>query len=167
MARVDTQIFEAIEAAGPTRADAVARIQALAHVMDSAFTVPGTNVRVGLDAVLGLIPGIGDAVSAALSSYIVWEARRLGLPRWKIARMMGNVAMDAMVGVVPLVGDLFDVAFKANRRNLRIVLDHLERNGEAMARASGPRGPQVIEGEAVRVAERPLNERPFPAGECR
>jgi hypothetical protein len=81
--------------------------------------------------------------------------------------MMGNVAVDAMVGVVPLVGDLFDVAFKANRRNLRIVLDHLERNGEAMARASGPRGPQVIEGEAVRVAERPLNERPFPAGERR
>jgi hypothetical protein len=157
MPQADTRIFEAIGAAGPTRADAVARIQALAHVMDSAFTIPGTSVRVGLDAVLGLIPGVGDAVSAALSSYIVWEARRLGLPRWKIARMVANVAVDAAVGVVPLVGDLFDVAFKANRRNLRIVLDHLERQGEPIPRAPGPRGPRVIEGEAVRVGERPLH----------
>jgi len=142
LAQPHTQIFEAIKAAGPSRADSVARLDALARLLDSAFLIPGTNQRIGIDAVLGIIPGIGDLVSTALASYVIWEARQLGLPRWKIARMIGNVAVDTTVGAIPLVGDLFDVAFKANRRNMKIVRDHLERTGAL---------PQTIEGQAVRL----------------
>lgn len=144
-------IFENLKASGPTRADSVGRIAALAHLLDSAILIPGTNRRIGIDALLGLIPGVGDAVSAALASYIIWEARRLGLPRWKIARMVGNLALDTTVGAVPLLGDLFDMAYKANQRNMRIVIEHLERTGRM--------GPGVIEGTAVRVEEPPLGGR--------
>ncbi len=139
----------------PDKAATLARLDALAHLLDSAFVVPGTSVRVGLDSLIGLVPGIGDLVSTAISSYIIVEARRLGLPRWKLARMAGNVAMDAAIGVVPLMGDVADVFFKANRRNMRIIRDHLERDGLGPnlrpAHAAGKR-PSVIEGE-YRVVE--------------
>jgi hypothetical protein len=138
-------VFDAIKTAGPGREDAMARITLVAKLMDSAFLVPGLNRRVGLDAVLGLVPGVGDALSAALASYIIWEARQLGLPRWKIARMIGNVAMDTAIGAIPLAGDVFDVFFKANERNLRIIHDHL---------GTPKRGPKEIDGTAVRVEER-------------
>ena len=142
MAQSHTPIFDALKAAGPSRADSVARLETLSHLLDSAFVIPGTNHRVGIDALLGLVPGIGDLVSTALASYIIWEAKQLGLPRWKIARMVGNVALDTTVGAIPFAGDLFDVAFKANRRNMKIVRDHLERTGAL---------PRTIEGQAVRV----------------
>ena len=153
MAQSHTPVFEAIKAAGPTRADSVARLEALAHLLDSAFLIPGTNHRVGIDALLGLVPGIGDLVSTALSSYIVWEARRLGLPRWKIARMLGNLAVDSLLGAVPLAGDLFDAAFKANQRNLRIVREHLEARRGPGARGgfTTPRPGGVIDGTATRI----------------
>ena len=106
-----SDVFEAIKSAGPSREDAIARVTMVAKLMDSAFVIPGLNRRVGLDSVLGLVPGIGDALSAALASYIIWEARQLGLPRWKIARMIGNVAVDTTIGAIPLAGDLFDVFF--------------------------------------------------------
>ena len=137
-----TSAFEALKAAGPTREDSLARLTMLAKLLDSAFLIPGINRRVGLDAVIGLVPGIGDAISTLLASYIIWEARQLGLPRWKIARMMGNVAVDTAIGAVPLVGDAFDLFFKANERNLRIINEHLKR------------GPYEIEGTAVRLEER-------------
>lgn len=126
-----TALFDALKAAGPSRADSVARLNALATLMDSAITVPGTRFRIGLDAAIGLVPGIGDAVSALISSYIIWEARQLGLPRWKIARMIGNVAVDTAVGAIPFVGDAFDVMFKSNRRNMRILNEHIAREGQA------------------------------------
>ena len=138
-------VFDAIKTVGPSREDAVARITLVAKMMDSAFLIPGLNRRVGLDAVLGLVPGVGDALSAALASYIIWEARQLGLPRWKIARMIGNVAMDTAIGAIPLAGDVFDVFFKANERNLRIIHEHL---------GTPRRGPKEIDGTAVRVEER-------------
>jgi hypothetical protein len=138
-------IFEALQEAGPTRADSLARISALAHLLDSAIMIPGTRRTIGLDAVLGLVPAVGDAISAALASYIIWEARQLGIPRWKIARMIGNTALDATVGAVPLLGDLFDLAYKSNKRNLRIVLDHLEKTGRLT--------PKVIEGTATRLPD--------------
>jgi Domain of unknown function (DUF4112) len=138
-------VFDAIRTAGPRREDAIARITLVAKLMDSAFMIPGLNRRVGLDAVLGLVPGVGDALSAALASYIIWEARQLGLPRWKIARMIGNVAMDTAIGAIPLAGDVFDVFFKANERNLRIIHEHL---------GTPRRGPKEIDGTAVRIEER-------------
>ena len=142
MAQPRAPLFEAIKAAGPSRADSVARLEALAHLLDSAFLIPGTNHRVGIDALLGLIPGIGDLVSTALASYIIWEAKQLGLPRWKIARMIGNLAVDTTIGAIPFAGDLFDVAFRANRRNMKILRDHLERTGAL---------PKTIDGQAVRL----------------
>ena len=138
-------VFDAIKTAGPGREDAMARITLVANLMDSAFLIPGLNRRVGLDAVLGLVPGVGDALSAAISSYIIWEARQLGLPRWKIARMIGNVAVDTAIGAIPFAGDMFDVVFKSNQRNLRIIHEHL---------GTPKRGPKEIDGTAVRIEER-------------
>ncbi len=134
--------FEALKAAGPTQADSLARITVLTKLLDSAFVIPGLNRRVGFDAIIGLIPGIGDAVSTLLASYIIWEARQLGLPKWKIARMIGNVAVDTAIGAIPVAGDAFDLFFKANERNLRIIHEHLKR------------GPKEIEGTATRLEER-------------
>ncbi len=137
-----TAAFEALKAAGPTRADSIARITALAKLLDSAFLIPGLNRRVGIDALIGLVPGIGDALSTLLASYIIWEARQLGLPRWKIARMIGNVAVDTAIGAIPVAGDAFDLFFKANERNLRIVHEHLKI------------APKEIDGTATRIDER-------------
>ncbi|KAB1075524.1 DUF4112 domain-containing protein [Methylobacterium planeticum] len=126
-----------------SREASLARLEKLAHLLDSAFLIPGTNRRVGIDAVLGLVPIVGDFAGMLMSSYIVYEAKRLGVPRWLLARMALNVAFDGMVGVVPLAGDLFDAAFKANRRNVRLLRRHLERTG-------GLR-PNEIEGTAFRI----------------
>ena len=145
MPAVRSDFFEAIKAAGPSREDSLARITLVAKLMDSAFLIPGLNRRIGLDAVLGIVPGVGDALSAALASYIIWEARQLGLPRWKIARMVANVAVDTAIGAIPLAGDVFDVFFKSNERNLRIIHDHL---------GTPKRGPKEIDGTAVRIGER-------------
>lgn len=127
MAGPSTAMFEALKAVGPSRSDTLKRLDALATLMDSAFVLPGTRIRLGLDSIIGLVPGIGDLASALISSYIVWEARQLGVPRWKIARMVGNVALDTTIGAIPLVGDVLDVFYKSNRRNLTILRDHLER----------------------------------------
>jgi hypothetical protein len=127
MAVSNTAMFEALKAVGPSRSDTLKRLDALATLMDSAFVVPGTRIRLGLDSIIGLVPGIGDLASALISSYIVWEARQLGVPRWKIARMVGNVALDTTIGAIPLVGDVLDVFYKSNRRNLKILRDHLDR----------------------------------------
>lgn len=122
----------------------LARVTALAHVMDQAITIPGTNVRMGLDAALGLVPVIGDLISQAIASYIIWEARRLGVSRLTIMRMIANSAIDTVVGAVPLAGDLFDVAFRANIKNLKLLQRHLELCG---ARSGGT----VVEGKWERV----------------
>ena len=94
--------------------------------MDDRFRIPGTNVRFGLDALLGLIPGIGDAAATLISVGLIWEARRLNAPKRKLARMVANLAADLIIGSIPLIGDVFDVAFKANRRNMDLLRDHLQ-----------------------------------------
>lgn len=104
---------------------AVARLSRLAHLLDSAIRIPGTGIRFGADSIVGLAPGIGDALTGLLAAYIVVEAARLGVPKRKLLRMAANVGLDATVGAIPILGDLFDVAFKANRRNLRIIEEHL------------------------------------------
>jgi hypothetical protein len=110
-----------------SRDDRIARIDALATLLDTAFVIPGTQVRFGLDALIGLIPGIGDAITTVMSLFIVSEARALGAPPLLIARMIANVALDGFVGAVPLVGDAFDVAFRANRRNMALLRGHLDK----------------------------------------
>ncbi|MDX7950198.1 DUF4112 domain-containing protein [Lichenihabitans sp. Uapishka_5] len=108
-----------------TQAARLAKLRRLAWLLDAAFVVPGTKFRFGLDGIVGLAPGIGDTLMGLTSLYIVWEARKLGLPAGKLARMVANVGVETLVGSVPVVGDLFDAAFKANLRNLAIVEDHL------------------------------------------
>jgi hypothetical protein len=106
----------------------LARLETLATLMDAAILIPGINVRVGFDALIGLVPGIGDLVSAGISSMIILEARRMGAPRWLVARMIANVAVDAIGGAVPLVGDLLDVAYRANLKNTQLLRRHFERD---------------------------------------
>lgn len=105
------------------------RAQKLADLLDTRFRVPGTNMRFGLDGLLGLIPGIGDTAALGLSLWIVGEAWRMGLPRSVLARMLLNVALDYLIGLIPLLGDWFDFAYKANRRNADLMLRHLARAG--------------------------------------
>jgi Domain of unknown function (DUF4112) len=104
----------------------LARLRRLAVLLDTAVHLPG-GIRVGADSIIGLAPGIGDALSTALAAYIVYEAHRLGLPTHKLWRMAANVVIDGLVGAVPILGDIFDVAFKANIRNLAIIEEHLGR----------------------------------------
>lgn len=112
--------------------DEYERLERLTWWMDERFRIPGTNRRVGLDGLLGLIPGIGDTATMAVAGYVVVEAWRMGAPGHLIGRMAANVAVDYVVGTVPLVGDLFDFAFKANSRNIRLLRRWLgERNGVA------------------------------------
>jgi len=111
------------------------RLRRLGNLLDNSISVPGTGFRFGLDTVIGLVPGVGDLVSGALSLYIVAEAARLGLPKPLLLRMGYNVAVDTIVGSVPLLGDLFDAGYKANLRNLALVQQHLQQPG-ATRRAS-------------------------------
>ena len=104
------------------------RIEAMEQLLERSFVIPGINRPVGLDAIIGLVPVVGDVVAMGLGAYIVWEARNLGLPKWKLLRMAGNVAFDSAVGAVPMVGDLFDFLFRSNTRNLRIVKRHLDKH---------------------------------------
>src|SRR5688500_9038897 len=104
------------------------RIEAMEHLLERSLTIPGTSRKVGLDAVVGLVPGVGDLVAAALGAYIVWEASNLGLPKWKLWRMAGNIAIDTAFGAVPLVGDAFALLFRSNTRNLKIVKRHLAKH---------------------------------------
>lgn len=117
------------------------RVARVARLLDFAFAIPGTGIRVGLDPVLGLVPGAGDAVTTLLSLYVIYEAYRAGLPKSALLRMGANIAIDAIIGAVPLFGDIGDVFWRANRRNLAIFDEHLARM---------PNGP-VIEGDWRRI----------------
>lgn len=113
---------------GGSPGDVRRRMEAMERLLERSLVIPGTQIGVGLDAVIGLIPVVGDAIAAMLGAYIVWEARNLGLPKWKLWRMVGNVVFDTAVGAVPVAGDLFDVAFRSNSRNLKIVKRHLDKH---------------------------------------
>jgi hypothetical protein len=107
-----------------SRRAALDRLDRLATVFDTAFVLPGTNVRFGVESLLRLVPGIGDAAASALSCYLLYEAHRLGVPRMLFARMVANVILEGTIGAVPLAGDAFDVMFRANRRNVALLREH-------------------------------------------
>lgn len=110
-----------------TREQRIARLDGLAKLLDVAFIVPGTNIRYGIDGIIGLIPVLGDIITTAISLWLVREARALGAP-WHITmRMLGNVALDGVVGMVPFAGDAFDVMFRANVRNVRMLRRWLDK----------------------------------------
>lgn len=116
------------KAASTQHVAASKRLNRLAWLLDSAIRLPG-GFRVGLDGIIGLVPGIGDLVGAALSSYLVVEAARLKLPFRLLARMAMNVLIELVVGVIPIVGDIFDFAFKANLRNMQLMNEYLSKGG--------------------------------------
>ena len=107
--------------------DTRSRLGALSRLLDSAVRVPGTNIRFGADALLNLIPGVGLLTSKGLSAYLIWEARRLGVPTGTLLRMVGNIGVDFAISAVPLVGWVGDVFFRSNLRNMALLHDHLDR----------------------------------------
>ena len=102
------------------------KVERLARLMDLAIRVPGLGFRIGLDGLLGLIPGVGDAASLLPAGYIIYKAHRMGAPRRLVAQMLVNAGADAALGTVPLLGDIFDFAFKANRRNVELLRRHVQ-----------------------------------------
>ena len=105
-----------------------ARIEGMEKILERLFVIPGINKPIGLDVLLDLIPGVGTISAAALGSWIVWEARNLGLSKWQMTRMGGNVGIDMLLGAIPWIGAIPDYFFRSNSRNLRIVKRHLDRH---------------------------------------
>lgn len=115
----------------PTGTDAAsvrARVTAMEKLLERSFVIPGVNMPIGLDALVGLVPVLGEIVTTAMGAYVIWEARNLGLPKWKLARMGLNVLFDTAIGAIPLVGDAADVLFRSNTKNLRIILKHIDKH---------------------------------------
>ena len=120
------------------------RIEAMELLLERAIQVPGTRLRFGADSVLGLVPIVGDVITAAMGAWLIWEARNLGMSKFHLARMSGNVAFDTLVGFVPLLGDAFDFLFKSNSRNLRMVKRWLDKHHPST---------RTIEGEVIGTRE--------------
>jgi hypothetical protein len=119
---IDIDASGRVESVRSDEADRVRRsLQQLAWLLDSSLPVPGTRLTVGLDALIGLFPVIGDVIGIALSSYILSQAARLGAPRSVLSRMAFNIAVEGVVGIIPFAGDVFDAAFKANQRNVQLL----------------------------------------------
>jgi hypothetical protein len=104
------------------------RIEAMEKLLEGMFVIPGINKRVGLDVILDLVPGIGTISAAAMGSYIAWEARNLGMSKWQVARMAGNIGFDMLLGLIPWIGAIPDLFFQSNTRNLRIIKRHLDKH---------------------------------------
>ena len=144
---IDRRTFEEAANCLPARRDPAAvrrRIEAMEGLLERAFHLPGTKYRIGLDSVVGLVPVLGDVVTAAMGAWLIWEAKNLGMSRFHLARMAGNVAVDTAIGAIPLVGDAFDLLFRSNTRNLRIVRRWLDKHHPST---------RTIEGEVVRRSQ--------------
>ena len=111
---------------GSDPASVRARVEALELLLERAFTFPGTDRKFGLDVLLDFIPVVGDITGAALGSYMIWEARNLGMSKWQMTRMGGIVGTDFLFGLIPWVGAIPDYFFRSNSRNLRIITKHLD-----------------------------------------
>jgi len=116
----------------PGAFDSLERLKKLEQLLDRQFTVAGVNF--GIDSVIGLVPVIGDLITGALGFYVIQEAKRLGVSKFTLARMYGNWGLDVSVGAIPVVGDLFDLAFKSNTKNLRLLIADIEKQGLNQAR---------------------------------
>jgi hypothetical protein len=107
------------------------RVEAMEKILERMFVVPGINKPIGLDVILDLVPGLGTVSAAVLGSYIAWEARNLGLSKWQVARMAGNIGFDMLLGAIPWIGAIPDFFFQSNTRNLRIIKRHLDKHHPA------------------------------------
>jgi len=118
----------------PTDAPAVRkRLELMEKLLERSFTIPGTRQQFGLDVILEVIPVVGDIAGAALGSYMLWEARNLGMSKWQMARMAGNVGFDFLLGLIPWVGAIPDFFFRSNTRNLKLIRHHLDKHHAATA----------------------------------
>jgi len=113
------------------------RVEALEHVLERMVVIPGINKPVGLDVILDFIPGFGPTVAAALGGYLAWEARNLGMSKWQISKMAGNIGVDWVLGLIPFVGAVPDFFFRSNTRNMRIIKRHLDKHHPAGATIEG------------------------------
>jgi hypothetical protein len=104
----------------------LARLEKMSDLLDTAFEIPGTTIRIGFDGLLGLIPGIGDLAGMALSTYIILESARIGIPRRAVLKMVFNVLLETAIGAIPVLGDIFDIYFKANRRNVTLLRRYVQ-----------------------------------------
>ena len=144
---VNQSQFESVANRLPIGRDPAAvrqRIEAMEALLERGFTLPGTELKFGLDVMLDLIPVVGDVIAAAMGAWIVWEARNLGMSKWHIARMSGNVGFDFLLGAIPWIGAIPDFFFRSNTRNLRIVKRWLDKNHPAT---------KVIEGQVLERRE--------------
>ncbi len=115
----------------PTGTDAAsvrARVSAMEKLLERSFVIPGVNMPIGLDALIGLVPVLGDIVTTAMGAYIIWEARNLGISKWKLGRMGLNVLFDTAIGAIPVVGDAADFVFRSNSKNLKMILKHIDKH---------------------------------------
>ncbi|QLC24671.1 DUF4112 domain-containing protein [Parasphingopyxis algicola] len=122
------RIADAMPEIGRDPASVRQRVEAMEALLERGFTMPVINRPFGLDFILGLVPVVGDLIAAVMGTWLVWEARNLGMPKWKIARMFGNIGVDLVVGAVPLIGDAADFVFRSNTHNLRIIRKHLDKH---------------------------------------
>ena len=113
------------------------RVEVMEKLLERLFVIPGINKPIGLDVILDLIPGIGDVAATALGAYIVWEAKNLGMSRWQIGRMAGNVGFDFLLGLIPWIGAVPDFFFRSNSRNLKMIKLHLDKHHAAGATVPG------------------------------
>jgi hypothetical protein len=132
-----SQIAKDLPGMGSDPRSVRARVEAMEKLLERSFHIPGTKIPFGLDSVIGLIPVLGDVVTAAMGAYMVWEARNLGMSKWHLMRMAANVGVDTVLGAIPLVGDAFDLVFRSNSKNLRIIKKHLDKHHP---------GTRIIEG---------------------
>lgn len=109
------------------------RIEAMEHLLEGLFKIPGVNRKIGLDVILDVIPVGGDVIGAAMGAWMVWEARNLGMSKTQMARMFGNVGIDFLLGIIPVVGAIPDFLFRSNTRNLKIIKRHLDKHHPATA----------------------------------
>jgi hypothetical protein len=114
------------------------RVEAMEKVLERLFVIPGTKRQVGLDVILEVVPVVGDIAGAALGSYMIWEARNLGMSKWHMARMAGNVGVDFALGLIPVIGIVPDFLFRSNTRNLRIIKRHLDKHHASTATIEAP-----------------------------
>lgn len=115
----------------PTGTDAAsvrARVTAMEKLLERSLVIPGINMPVGLDVIVGLVPVLGEIITTAMGAYIIWEARNLGMSRWQQARMGANVLFDTAIGAIPVLGDVADLAFRSNTKNLKLILRHIDKH---------------------------------------
>ena len=117
------------------------RVEALEGLLERLFVIPGTNRQVGLDVILDLVPFLGSTAGAAIGAYLAWEARNLGMSKWHLARMGGNIGFDWLLGLIPWVGAIPDLLFRSNTRNLRIIKRHLDKHHANTATIEAPARP--------------------------